>query len=144
MGMGLFLLAFFMVAREGVEAVLFISASALGTARSGSALLGAVAGLGLAVLYGVLFAKGSIKIDMRLFFRLTSVVLVLLAVKLAGGSIHEFEEAGILAMSQTMAHFFDLFAGSPIVDWLFVVALLVPLAAPFAQRIRPRECAEGC
>lgn len=133
-GLSLFLFSFFMVAREGVETVLFISAGALGGAQGPGLVVGGVAGLGLAALYGVLFARGSARIDLRLFFTLTSVVLVLLSVKLIGGSIHEFEEAGLLPMSEAMAHFFDAFGGSAVIDWLFLVALIVPLAVPFVQR----------
>ena len=129
-GLSLFLLAFFMVAREGVETVLFISAGALGGAHAPSMFLGAIAGLGLAITYGVLFARGSARIDLKLFFTMTSIVLMLLSVKLVGGSIHEFEEAGLIPMSEAMAHFFDLFGGSAVIDWLFLVALIVPLGAP--------------
>jgi FTR1 family protein len=127
-----------MVAREGVETVLFISAGALGGTHSPGLVIGGVAGLGLAVAYGVLFARGSSRIDLRLFFTLTSVVLVLLAVKLVGGSIHEFEEAGLLTMSVSMAHFFDAFGGSAVIDWLFLVALIVPLVTPYIQRRREK------
>ncbi|HEY3317769.1 MAG TPA: FTR1 family protein [Coriobacteriia bacterium] len=133
-GLGLLLLSFFMIAREGVESVIFIAASALGRSGGVPLVVGGLAGVGLAVAYGVLFARGSVRVDLRLFFTLTSIVLILLAVKLVGGSIHEFEEAGILPMSETMAHFFDAFAASPLTDWLFLVALAVPLAAPLLSR----------
>ncbi len=137
-GVSLGLLAFFMVAREGFETVLFISAGALGGSGGVGLVLGGIAGLGLAVVYGVLFARGSAKVDLRLFFTLTSVVLALLAVKLLGGAIHEFEEIDLIPMSETMAHFFDAFGGSPVVDWLFLIALVVPLAAPLLRR-RPAK-----
>ncbi|NTU70956.1 MAG: hypothetical protein HGB10_03930 [Coriobacteriia bacterium] len=133
-GLGLFLLSFFMVAREGVETVLFLAAGALGEAGSASVLIGGLAGLALAVVYGVAFARGSARIDLKLFFTLTSVVLGLLAVKLIGGSIHEFEEAGVIAMSETAAHFFDAFSDSVVIDWLFLVPLVVPLVAPYVKR----------
>ena len=143
-GLSLFLLAFFMVAREGIETVLFISAGALGGVRGPRLVIGGVAGLGLAVLYGVLFARGSARIDLRLFFTLTSIVLVLLSAKLIGGSIHEFEEAGLIPMSEAMAHFFDAFGGSAVIDWMFLAALVVPLAAPFVRRGNGRDTpAEG-
>jgi FTR1 family protein len=143
-GLSLFLLAFFMVAREGVETVLFVGAGALGGANAPSLVAGSVAGLALAVTYGVLFARGSAKIDLKLFFTLTSIVLALLALKLIGGSLHEFEEAGLMRMSEAAAHFFDAFAGSPVIDWLFIGALIVPLAVPYVQRHRtPRQPLPG-
>jgi high-affinity iron transporter len=133
-GIGLFALSFFMVAREGVETVLFLSASVLGGANQVGLLVGGLAGLALAVTYGVLFARGSVRMDLKLFFTLTSAVLLLLSVKLLGSSIHEFEEAGVLAMSETMAHLFDWIHETPIVDWLFLAALAVPLLAPLVRR----------
>jgi len=135
-GLSLFLLAFFMVAREGVETVLFITAGALGGANAPALVIGGIAGLALALMYGVLFARGSARIDLKLFFTLTSIVLVMLSAKLIGGSIHEFEEAGLIPMSEAMAHFFDTFGGSAVIDWLFLVALIVPLGAPYIQRRR--------
>lgn len=135
-GAGLFALSFFMVAREGVEAALFLSATALSGNRSTALVSGGLAGLALAVLYGVLLARGSARIDLKLFFGLTSIVLVLLGAKLLGSSIHEFEEAGVIPMSQTMAHFFDGVAQSTAVDWLFLAALAVPFAAPLLRKWR--------
>jgi len=144
-GIGLFLFAFLMVAREGVETVLFLSAALLGGIGGTGVMVGGLAGLGLAIAYGVLFAPGSARIDLRLFFTLTSIVLLLLAVKLVGGGIHEFEEAGIIPMSESMAHVFDWFAENSAINWLFLAALLVPLAVPFLRRHTPsgRRSAQG-
>lgn len=134
---GLFALSFFMVAREGVETVLFLSATAL-SGDPAALVTGAVAGVSLAALYGVLLARGSAGIDLKLFFGLTSVVLLILAAKLVGSSIHEFEEAGVIPMSETLAHVFDAVARSEAVDWLFLAALAVPFAAPVVRRWRTR------
>jgi hypothetical protein len=38
---------------------------------------------------------------------LTAGVLMLLSPKLLGGSIHEFEELGLIPMGESMAHAFD-------------------------------------
>ena len=131
----LFAFAFLMVAREGVETVLFLAAAAVGRGASVTAFVGAVAGIAFAVVYGVLFLRGSALIDLRLFFGLTAGVLGLLALKLLGGSIHEFEEIGLIPMSQTLAHVFDWIAASTAIDWLFLIALSVPLIAPLAKRL---------
>lgn len=138
-GVALLLLSFFMVAREGVETVLFIGASALGRAADPWLVVGGLTGLALAFGYGILFARGGVRVDLRLFFTLTSAVLLLLAVKLLGGAAHEFEEAGLLPMSEAMAHFFDAFAASAVIDWLFLAALVVPLAAPLVSQWRDRR-----
>ncbi len=133
LGLAISAFAFFMVAREGVETVLFLAALAVGNTSNSFMLAGAVAGLALAVVYGVLFTRGSARIDLRLFFSLTAGVLILLSLKLLGGSIHEFEEIGVIPMSETMAHVFDWIAQSSVIDWLFLVALSVPLITPWMK-----------
>ena len=140
-GVGLLALSFFMVAREGVETALFLSAAALSGNNSAALVVGGVAGLSLAILYGILLARGSARIDIKLFFGFTSIVLVLLSVKLLGSSIHEFEEAGLIPMSVTMAHFFDGVAQSTAVDWLFLAALVVPFVAPLVRARQARALA---
>lgn len=129
--LSLFAFSFFMVAREGVEMVLFLAALAVGKGASATLLAGGVVGLLLAVVYGVLFMRGSAHIDLRLFFSLTAIVLGLLALKLLGSSIHEFEEAGLIPMSESVAHAFDWIAGSSSLDWLFLIALTLPMLMPW-------------
>ena len=96
---GVFLFAFAMVLREGVETAVFLSAARFNS--EGLALwLGALAGLALAVGFGVLFVRGSVKIPLRPFFTLTSAVLTLLALQLLAGGLHELSEAQLLPASQ--------------------------------------------
>src|SRR5262245_999825 len=60
-GAGVFLFAFFMVLREGAETAIFLSAASFSS--EGLALwLGALAGLALAVAFGILFVRGSLRI----------------------------------------------------------------------------------
>lgn len=89
---GLFLLVFFAVVREGVELALLLFA-----APGEGKLLGAVIGLAIAVGVGVLIYAFGRAIDLRTFFRVTSVLLVLFAAGLIAHAAHEFAEAGILA-----------------------------------------------
>lgn len=92
MAWGIFLLAFFAVVREGVELVLLLFA-----APGEGKLLGAVVGLAIAVGVGVLIYAFGRRIDLRTFFRVTTVILVLFAAGLVAHAAHEFAEAGILA-----------------------------------------------
>jgi high-affinity iron transporter len=135
-GFALFAFAFLMVAREGVETVLFLTALAIGRASNAFLLLGALAGLAFALGYGFLFLRGSARIDLRLFFAITAGVLILLSVQLLGGGIHEFEEAGLIPMSPALAGVFDWIATNTVIDWLFLVGLSVPLVAPWLRRPR--------
>jgi high-affinity iron transporter len=91
-GWGLFGFTFVMVLREGVETVLFLKAAAVGSEASVASFAGAFIGLGLAVLFAVLFIRGSVKINLPRFFRYTSVALLVLGAKLLLGSVHEFSE----------------------------------------------------
>ncbi len=95
-GWGLLAFVFFMVFREGVEMVLFLAALSLAETPDLVGLIGGLAGLGLAGLFGLLFVKGSLRINFRRFFAITGFVLMLLVARLAAGSLHEFFEVGLL------------------------------------------------
>ena len=95
-GWALLAFVFFMVFREGVEMVLFLAALSLAETPDLLGVVGGMAGLGLAALFGVLFVKGSLRINLRRFFAVTGFVLMVLVVRLAAGSLHEFFEVGLL------------------------------------------------
>lgn len=97
--LGVLALTFFMIYREGAEIVLFLSATAK-EANIASALEGA-AGLGLAVVFGYLFIKGSLKMNLGRFFKITGVMLAIIIFQLIVGGIHEWSEVGIITLSQT-------------------------------------------
>lgn len=97
-GLALGALAFVAVLREGVETALFIYAAAQGTAVDsggvGAQLVGAILGLGLAVVLGVAIYRGGIRMNLRAFFRYTGLALVVVAAGLFAYSLHELQEAG--------------------------------------------------
>jgi high-affinity iron transporter len=92
MAWGIFLLAFFAVVREGVELALLLFA-----APGEGKLLGSVTGLAVAVVVGVLIYAFGRRIDLRTFFKVTTIILVLFAAGLVAHAAHEFAEAGLLA-----------------------------------------------
>jgi high-affinity iron transporter len=114
-GTALSLLAFFAVLREGVETALFLFAAAEGTAvASGSVagqLLGAFLGLALAIVLAVLLYRGAIHMNLRSFFRLTGLILIVIAAGLFAAGIHELQEAGWFAFLEGTA--FDISATLP-------------------------------
>lgn len=91
---GLLILAFVSVFREGVETVLFVGSASFSSDAFGT-LTGAAIGLLVAALVGLLVFRYSVKLDLRSFFRVTGVILVLFAAGLVAHGIHEFEEAGV-------------------------------------------------
>src|ERR687892_702668 len=116
-GVALAGLAFFAVLREGIETALFLFAAAKGTAVEGTAvagstqLIGAVLGLALAIVLGVLLYRGGIRMNLRSFFRVTGLILIVVAAGLFAFSLHELQEAGWLPFLET--HAFDLSASLP-------------------------------
>jgi high-affinity iron transporter len=87
---GLIMLAFVLVFREGLETVLFLTPFLVTDAAAtfGGAILGILSGLVIAYL----IFKVGMKIDIRKFFYYTSVLLIFLAAGLAGYGIHELIE----------------------------------------------------
>jgi high-affinity iron transporter len=84
--------AFVAVAREGVETALFLFAA---TKESGAVttVIGGAAGVIVAIGLGVLFYRGAITIDLKKFFAITGMLVILLAAYLLFIGMHEFAEA---------------------------------------------------
>ncbi len=102
---GLFWLAFVAVFREGVETALLLSASAF-TADGASTFTGAVLGLALASALGWAIYASTVRLNVRLFFNVTSVLLLFFAAGLLAHGVHEFQEAGLLPL--TIEHVWDV------------------------------------
>jgi FTR1 family protein len=133
---GVFLFGFAMVFREGVETAIFLSAAAFD--RSGLALwIGALVGLALAVVFGVLFVRGSLRVPLRPFFSLTTAVLALLAVQLLVGGLHELSEAGVLPASRREMALIGPFVKNE----MLLFTLTVALAAGWLLLRRPEPAA---
>jgi uncharacterized membrane protein len=88
-----------MVLREGVETVLILSAVSLNSSALMS-FLGTLLGVALAVVFGVMFVKGSVRINLRKFFRVTSIILIFVGVQLVVSGLHELSENGVLPSSK--------------------------------------------
>src|SRR5689334_9694790 len=72
--LGLFLFIFLMVLREGAETVLILSAVSF-TTKELMGFFGTLAGIGLSVLFGVMFVRGSVRVNLPKFFKVTTVIL---------------------------------------------------------------------
>jgi high-affinity iron transporter len=89
------LLAFVAVGREGVETALFLFA-ATKTTTPFSAAAGGLLGVSAAVVLGYLLYRGTTRLNLRAFFSVTSVLLLLFASGLLAHGVHEFYEAGLI------------------------------------------------
>jgi len=96
---GLFIFVFLMVLREGAETVLVLSAVSLNSTELMS-FLGTLFGIIAAIAFGVMFVKGSVRINLQKFFRVTTAILFLVAAQLVLSGLHELSESGVLPSSK--------------------------------------------
>jgi high-affinity iron transporter len=89
----LFGLAFLSVLREGVELALFLTAATF-TSSAAQTILGGLLGLGTAILLGWSFFATSVRLDLRRFFQVTGMLLVLFAAGLVARSVGELVLVG--------------------------------------------------
>jgi high-affinity iron transporter len=95
--LGLVLLAFTAVIREGIETALFLLGQT--TAASGEGLtvvLGALIGLLIAAGIGVLIFRVGMRLNLSAFFTVTGAALVVIASGLLSYGVHELIEVGLL------------------------------------------------
>jgi high-affinity iron transporter len=90
--MGLVAFAFIMVFREGFETVLFLTPFA--SSDPSGTVYGLLLGIATALVIAYAIFNLGVRIDLKRFFYLSSVLLVLLAAGLAGYGVHELLEYG--------------------------------------------------
>jgi high-affinity iron transporter len=104
-GMGLVVMVFFAVGREGLESVFFLLATF--QQDVGMAVpIGAILGLLGAIAIGFAIYKGGVKLNLRVFFRWTGVFIVFVAAGLLATAVRSLHEAGLWDGLQAPA--FDL------------------------------------
>jgi len=139
---GVFLFIFLMILREGAETVLFLAAVTLNSS-SLLTFIGTLAGIFASVLFGVMFVKGSVRINLQKFFRVTTVILFLVAGQLIISGLHELSENGVLPSSKE-----EMALIGPIVsnEWFFIVLILALAALMLlfdAKRRQPTAVADS-
>src|SRR5437660_2916235 len=82
--------------------------------------LGTLLGLIDAIAFGVMFVKGSVRINLQKFFRVTTAIMFLVAAQLVISGLHELSESGFIASSKR-----EMAIIGPIVsnDWFFFVTI---------------------
>ena len=132
---GLFAFVFLMVFREGIETVAILAGVSLNSTELMS-FLGTLTGVALAVIFGIMFIKGSVRIDLRKFFRVTTVILFFVAAQLIISGTHELSETGVLPNSKR-----EMAVIGPIVrnDYFFPVTMLALVALMILLEYRRRK-----
>jgi high-affinity iron transporter len=89
----LFSLAFLAVVREGIELALFLTAATFASGAQDT-IIGGLLGLAAATFLGWSVFASAMRLDVRRFFQVTGVLLLLFAAGLVGHGVHEFNEVG--------------------------------------------------
>jgi len=90
------MLAFIVVVREGIETVLFLFATTRVAESQALSAAGGFLGLAIAVAIGYSIYKGSSRLNLRTFFNIISLLLIVFAAGLLAHGIHEFHEAALI------------------------------------------------
>ena len=114
-GLGLVLVAFLAVGREGIETALFIWAAVQATGETTLPLVGASLGILTAVGLGWLIYAGMLKINLSRFFTWTGAILIIVAAGVLSYGVHDLQEAGILPGLNALA--FNVSAVIPPDSW---------------------------
>lgn len=94
--LGVFLFTVLMITREGMETALLL------LQVEGQLLLGGVLGLLGATLLAIAWGRYGHRIDMKRFFQVTSLFLILFLAQIAVYTFHEFAEAGLFPNSEAL------------------------------------------
>jgi len=114
---------FIIIIREGIELVLLTTgAASIGSLNQVSVILGSIIGLAISILIGLLIFYGVKSINLRTFFKITNIMLIMFAAGLITYGIHEFIEAGII---------------NPIIDEVWNIKHILPESFPDGNPATP-------
>lgn len=99
-------LTFVVVVREGVETALFLFATTRVEESAALSAVGGILGLAVAVVIGYGLYRGASRLNLRTFFNVTSLLLIVFAAGLLAHGIHEFQEAAIIPFA--VEHVWDI------------------------------------
>ena len=132
---GLFIFIFLMVLREGAETVLMLAGVSLNSTALMS-FLGTLLGVLAAIAFGVMFVKGTVRVHLQKFFKVTTAIMFLVAAQLVVSGLHELSESGVLPSSKR-----EMAIIGPIVsnDWFFFVTIFAMAALMILFEAKRRE-----
>jgi len=139
-GIGLFAFVFFMILREGIETAMFMLALGGDAAASPAYnLIGGGMGVALAAGFGFLLFKGSLRINLRTFFSVTGAVLLIMALKLLAGGVHEWTEVEILPATDVWMNIIGWIAKDSTSTFVLMALIGLPALLIFweSRKIRP-------
>ena len=114
-GLGIVVVAFIAVGREGIETALFIWAAVQATGETTMPLVGASLGILTAAGLGWMIYAGMLRINLSRFFTWTGGILLVVAAGVLSYGVHDLQEAGILPGLNSLA--FNVSAVIPPDSW---------------------------
>mgnify|MGYP000679814545 CR=1 FL=1 len=99
-------IGFFAVVREGIETSIFLWSATNASEQGVTPIFGAVIGLAVAAGIGYGIYRGSLKLNLRLFFAVTSGFLILVSAGILAYAVMELEELHLFPFLQTT--FYDV------------------------------------
>jgi high-affinity iron transporter len=125
---GVFVFTVLMITREGMETAFLIDALAMQTG-SQALVTGALFGLAVAALLAWAWSRYGHRVNLALFFQVTSIFLILFALQLVLYSFHEFTEANALPINNEYWHAAtEAFAEGKYAQIFSLGLVVVPLA----------------
>ena len=101
--LGVFLFTVLMITREGME-MAFITGALAGQTDAATLITGAIAGAAAAALLAWAWTRWGHRVNLGLFFQVTSIFLLLFSVQLLVYSFHEATEANVLPIDNAYWH----------------------------------------
>ncbi len=140
--LGLFFFVFLLVLREGVETVLILSAVSLNSTEILS-FTGTLLGIAVSVVFGVLFIRGSVRINLQRFFRVTTVILYFVTFQLVVSGLHELSENGVLPSSAAEMRLIGPIVRNDLFFFVTMLALAGLMMLMESKRRTPVQLAES-
>ncbi len=128
--MAMVAMAFLAVLREGFETAVFLVAAFQSSNSTLLAVVGAFSGIVVSLFLGWLIYRGGVRFNMSRFFRITGVVLVLVAAGLVMKTFRAAHEAGWLHVGQQRAFDFSGFISPGSITESLVTGVLGIQAQP--------------
>jgi high-affinity iron transporter len=139
--LGVFAFTLLMVSREGMETALMLF-----QVQSAQMVQGALLGLAAAGLMAWAWAHYGHRVNLRRFFQVTGIFLLLFTAQIAIYALHELSEAGLVVNDAVMAFHMATEPYSPYGNygkWFPLLMVGIPalwlLSAAFKDRLRPAE-----
>lgn len=152
---GVFIAALLAVGREGLETALFLYPTFQAQGAGSGPAAGAVLGILTAVGIGLLLYRGTVHLNLSVFFRVTGAALIVIAAGVLAYGVHDLQEAGVLPGLDNLAWdikgyeitswygavvkgVFNLGPQMTVLEVFTYVAYLIPTMILFLRPVQPR------